>query len=52
MFTGPKAIAEVLVKKTGGFRSNAPIDGFRVVWEDFGVPKKGGNKRAVERHTR
>jgi hypothetical protein len=40
-FTGPKAIAEALVRKTGGLRSNAPIDGFRAVWEDFEVFRNG-----------
>jgi len=40
-FTGPKAIAEALVRKTGGLRSNAPIDGFRAVWEEFEVFRNG-----------
>jgi hypothetical protein len=40
-FTGPRAIAEALVRKTGGLRSNAPIDGFRAVWEEFEVFRNG-----------
>jgi len=40
-FTGPKAIAEALVRKTGRLRSNAQIDGFRAVWEDFEVFRNG-----------
>jgi hypothetical protein len=40
-FTGPKAIAEALVRKTGGLRSTTPIDGSRAVWEDFEVFRNG-----------